>query len=148
MSNKKTDEEKLAAVIDALGDSVLNASDEEILEDLRIAGIDPVAEAARLKSMMLDTVKAFRQRPLQAARVAYSRQIEQMERKRYAIPKTPTERRELFSLVIRQPEFAQFVTAQYRDLEKLTDNDIETYLQDLAELGILQEPVDGKTDGE
>lgn len=148
MSHKKTDEEKLAALIDALGDSVLEASDDEIVEELRLSGIEPNAEAARQKAMMLATVKAFRQRALETARAGYSRRIEQLERKPYAIPKTAAARRKLFSLFTQQPQFAEFVTAQYRDLENLTDNDIETYLQDLAELGILQKLDRDETDGE
>ena len=41
------------------------------------------------------------------------------------------------------------MTAQYRDLENLTDNDIETYLEDLAELGITSEKLNrDKTNGE
>jgi hypothetical protein len=148
MSNRRTDEEKLDALIDSLADSVLEASDDEIIEELRMSGGNPDAEAARLKAMMLATVKAFRQRALETARAAYSRQIEQMERKQYAIPNTPAERRKLFSLFTQQPQFAQFVTAHYRDLENLTDNDIETYLEDLAELGILEKLERDKTDGE
>lgn len=138
MSNERTDEEKLDALIDALGDSVLEASDGEITEELRITGVDPDTEAARLKAMMLRAVKAFRQRALESARAAYSRHIEQMERKAYSIPKTATERRKLFSLFALQPQFADYVTAHYRQLEDLTDNDIETYLEDLAELGLLE----------
>ncbi|MGH7802556.1 MAG: hypothetical protein ACREOW_18355 [Thermodesulfobacteriota bacterium] len=147
MSNKRTDEEKLDALIDALGDSVLEASDDEILEELRKSGVDMDAEAVHLKAMMLGTVKTFRQRSLEAARAAYSRQIEQMENKSYSIPKTAPERRKLFSFLAQNPRFAQFVTAQYRNLEELTDNDIETYLEDLAELGILQKLDHDETDG-
>jgi len=140
MSNKKTDQEKLDAIMEALGDSVLEASDDEIIEELRLAGVDPDAEAARLKAKMLATVKAFRQRALAAAQAGYRSRLEQVDRKPYAVPKTPAARRELFSFVIQQPQYAQYVTAQYRDLENLTDNDIESYLQDLAELGILPTP--------
>ena len=147
MSNKRTDEERLDALIDALGESVLEESDDEILEELRMSGINMDTEAARLKAMMLDTVKAFRQRSLKAAREAYSLQIEQIENKSYSIPKTAPERRELFTLFTQNPRFAQFVTAQYRNLEELTDNDIETYLEDLAELGILQKLNRDETDG-
>jgi len=57
MPNKRTDKEKLDALIDALGDSVLEASDEEILEELRISGIDTDTEIPRLKAMMLSICK-------------------------------------------------------------------------------------------
>ena len=76
MSDKKTDEQKLAALIEALGESVLEASDEEIVEELRLAGIDPDAEAARLKARMLATVRSFRQRALDAARTGYASRLE------------------------------------------------------------------------
>jgi len=45
MANNRTDKEKLDALIDALGDSVLEASDEDLLEELRMNGVDPDAEA-------------------------------------------------------------------------------------------------------
>ena len=76
MANKKTESERLEAMFDALGESICNESDEEILEDLRPAGIDPEAEAARLRTMMLDTVKAFQQRRLIVAREGYRRRVE------------------------------------------------------------------------
>ena len=146
MANKKTESEKLEAMFDALGESICNESDEEILEDLRQEGIDPEAEAARLRTMMLDTVKAFQQRRLIVAREGYRRRVEQLEKKKYPIPESAQERRALFSFALQQPQCARLVTAQYRELKDLTDDDIETYLEDLAELGVLDEL--NQTDGE
>ena len=148
MSNKRSDVEKLDTLIDALSDSVLEANDDEIIEELRMNGINPDAEAARMKAMMLDTLKAFRPRALRAARAAYTRQVEAINRKRHSIPKTPGERRKLFAFFTQQPQFAQFVTAQYRNLENLTDNDIESYLEDLDELGILEKLNRQETDAQ
>jgi len=140
MANKdRTATQKLDALADALAESIADASDKEIIEELHLSGVDPDTEAARMKAMMLATVKVFRQRALASARAGYCRQIESMERKSYPIPGTPAERRQLFALVAQRPQFTQFVTAQYRDLDVLTDNDIETYLEDLAELGILED---------
>lgn len=147
MAEKRTDREKLDALIDALGNSVLEESDDEILEEIRAEGVDMRAESERMKTMMLATVKAFRQRALDAARAAYKSQIEQMQGKRYSIPKTAPERRRLFALFTQQPQFAEFVTVQHRNLEDVTDNDIETYLEDLAELGILEKLDPNKTNG-
>ena len=146
MANKKTESERLEAMFDALGESICNESDEEILEDLRQEGIDPEAEAARLRTMMLDTVKAFQQRRLIVAREGYRRRVEQLEKRKYPIPESAQERRSLFSFVLQQPQCARLVTAQYRELKDLTDDDIETYLEDLAELGVLDEL--NQTDGE
>jgi len=148
MSNKRTDQQKLDALIDALGESVLEESDEELFEDLRRKGVDIHTESARIKAMLQSTVKTFQQRALETAREAYKRQIERMETQRYSIPETATERREMFSFITKQSALADFVTAQYRDLESLTDNDIETYLEDLAELGILDKLKPDKTNGQ
>ena len=49
--------DRLDAIFDALGESICNESDEEILEDLRQEDIDPEAEAVRLRTMLLDTLK-------------------------------------------------------------------------------------------
>jgi hypothetical protein len=147
MTQRKTDEQKLDALIDAVGDSILEESDDEILEEMRTQGVDIHSESARLKEIMLGTVKAFRQRALVAARAAYDRQIENTATKQYFIPKTAPERRRLFAFITQQPQFAEFVTAQYRNLEDITDTDIETYLEDLAELDILQKLPPEDTNG-
>jgi hypothetical protein len=133
----RTDREKIDAIMDALGESIIDESDDEILQDLRQAGIDPEAEAARMKAMMLDTVKAFRQRHLRAAREGYEKRLSDLATKSYQLPSTPQARRDLFVYVTKQPQYAELLTA-HRDLKSLTDNDIETYLEDLAELGVLE----------
>ena len=146
MANKKTDSERLEAMFNALAESICNASDDELLEDLRQEGVDPEAEANRLKEMMLDTLKAFQQRGLVSAQEGYRRRVEQLEGGKYPIPESRQERRSLFSLILQQPQYAGLVTAQYRDFKDLSDEDIETCLEDLAELGILDEM--DKTDDE
>ena len=146
MANKKTNSERLEAMVDALAESICNESDDELLEDLRQEGVDPEAEANRLKDMMLDTLKAFQQRGLVSAQEGYRRRVEQLEKKKYPIPENRQAQRSLFSFVLQQPQYAGLVTAQYRDLKDLSDEDLETCLEDLAELGILDEM--DKTDDE
>ena len=146
MAKRKTNSERLEAMFDALAESICNESDDELLEDLRQEGVDPEAEANRLKDMMLDTLKTFQQRGLVSAQEGYRRRVEQLEKKRYPIPESRQAQRSLFSFVLQQPQYACLVTAQYRDLKDLSDEDIETCLEDLAELGILDEM--DKTDDE
>ena len=146
MANKKTNSERLEAMFDALAESICNESDDELLEDLRQEGVDPEAEANRLKDMMLDTLKVFQQRGLVSAQEGYRRRVEQLEKKKYPIPENRQAQRSLFSFVLQQPQYAGLVTAQYRDLKDLSDEDLETCLEDLAELGILDEM--DKTDDE
>src|SRR5258708_27457819 len=96
MSNKRTDAEKLGFVSGALADSLVDATDEEVLEETRLLGLDPTVEANRVKTLMLETVKTYRQRALREARRAYDAQAQQRARVA-AIPSTPAKRRELFS---------------------------------------------------
>jgi hypothetical protein len=138
MSNKRTDTENLHALCDALSDSVVRASDEEVIEESRLVGRDPTGEARRLKALMLASVKTYQQRALRDARKAYDAG-KQRSFQRSSIPETPTERRDLFSFVLaKQPQYSELLTAQHRQLTDLTDEDIETYLEDLDELGILE----------
>lgn len=146
MSDKRTDEEKLDALIDFLGDSIFEASDEEIREEVRMSGVDPDTEAVRLKHMMLNAVKAIRQRALKTSREAYDDRITHLETKHYSIPNTPEERRRLFSFISQQPQSAPYVTAQYRNLKDPTDNDIESYLKDLDDLGLLDKLLHDSSD--
>jgi predicted phosphoribosyltransferase len=54
----------------------------------------------------------------------------------------------LFSFVLtQQPQYAELFTAQHREFTQLTDDDIESYLEDLNELGILQQLKRGAEDG-
>lgn len=139
MANKRNSSERLEAMFEALAESICNESDGELLEDLRQVGVDPEVEANRLKVMMLDTLKLFQQRRLVSAQEGYRRRVEQLKKKKYPIPENRQAQRSLFSLILQQPQFAGLVTAQYRDLKDLSDEDIETCLEDLAELGILDE---------
>jgi hypothetical protein len=149
MSNNRTDAERLDAVSDALGDSLLAARDQEIFEEARLAGLDPNLEAARLKALMLSTVKAFQQRALREARRSYDAQAQRATSKASAVPNTPEQRRELFSFVLaKQPQYSELFTAQHRELTDLTDGDIESYLEDLDELGVLEDLKVNADDGD
>lgn len=148
MSNKRTDAEKLTFISDALADSLVDATDEEILEEARLLGLDSRVEANRVKTLMLETVKTYQQRALREARRAYDAQTQQRARVA-AIPSTPAERRELFSFVIaKQPQYAELLTAQHREFTDLTDTDIQSYLEDLDELGVLEKLKPDMEDGD
>jgi hypothetical protein len=139
MSPKLTDDQQLEALIDALGESVADAPEEEILEEAKLSGIDVKVEAARLKAMMLSTVREHEQKQLRTAREGYTKEAARIQAGVYRLPKTPEKLRALFSFVLaRQPQYAELFTAQHREFKDLTDADIEGYLRDLAELGVLE----------
>ncbi len=147
MSNNRAEGEKLAALHDALVDSLVQATDAEVLEELVLLGFDPTTEASRVKGLMLGAVQSYQQTALRDARAAYDA-LSQRAVQPSQIPNTPTERRNLFSLVLaKQPQYAELFTAQNRGFTDLTDGDIESYLEDLAELGVLEKVKVGAEDG-
>lgn len=138
MSSNRHDAEKVHAILDSVAESITVASDQDVLEEARLQGLDPSSQAARVRALMLQTVRSHQQRALRSARKGYEAQISGSFQTA-SIPNTPAERRELFSFIVaRQPQYAELFTAQHREFTDLTDADIESYLEDLAELGVLK----------
>jgi len=134
-------EAELRAIMDALAESAAQASDEEILSEVRESGEDPEAVAARVRGILSDAVTAYEQRRLRDAEESYRRRVESMRTQSRAIPTTPQRRRELFMIIMtRQPDLGTaLVTLQNREFRNLTDADIQSALEQLAALGALQQ---------
>ena len=147
MSTKRDDEKLLELIVNAFDDATEQASDEEILHDAKLAGIDTTAQAGRAKRMLLDVVTQHQKRALRVAQAGYRQEVQVLSTATYALPPSPEGRRRLFELVVaKQPQYAQMYTTQHRDLKDLTDADVESYLEDLAALGILNDLFgDGKS---
>jgi len=134
-------EAELRAIMDALADSVAEASDETILAEAREAGEDPGTVAARVRSLLTRAVTDHEQRPLRDAQKTYEERVEAIRSRPYVLPKTAEGRRELFRLVVqRKPKIGSaLLTAQNREFRELTDEDITTSLEQLGALGVLDE---------
>ncbi len=140
--SKKPDsyEGELAAIMNALAESVAEASDEEILEDVRVHGEDPTEAARQTKDVLLNTLKLHGQRRLHEAQQQYDVRIADMRAKTYQLPVSGEERRQLLNLVLtRQSAVRSVLTAQYREFTSLSDDDVESFLRQLQELGFLDE---------
>ncbi len=131
-------EEELRAIMNALAESVAEASDEEILEETRAQGEDPTEAAGRVRNLLVNAATTYRQRRLREAQQQYESHIAAMREKIYLLPTSTIERRRLLDLVLsRQPAVRSALTAQYREFTSLTDNDVESCLKQLQELGLL-----------
>jgi hypothetical protein len=136
----QSDEKELQAIMDALAESVAEAPDEEILTEVQEEGKNPEEVAKHVKNVLQGAVKAFRQRRLVEAQQRYELHVAAMQRKKYTLPITAPERRELLNVVLsRQPTLRSALTAQYRDFTNLADADVESYLKQLQELEVLDE---------
>jgi len=137
-------EKELRAIMYAMAESVAEAADEEILAEAGEEGNDPGTAAEQIRNMLRNAFKAYQQRKLREAQQQYGHRVAAMREKTYALPATPEKRRALLAVVFaRVPEMhAALLTAQNRDFTSFTDADIESYLKQLHELGVLDSMLD------
>lgn len=138
----KITEEKAHRVLEAIAESIAEASDEEILDDMRADGEDPAVVAQEVRSVLLRGVTAYKKAKLRAAHEQHERQVEELRHKDFSLPDTPAAMRALLAKVLSlRPEYgAAVLTAQYRDFSELSDEDVRQHLVQLAHLGALQDP--------
>jgi len=142
MADKSRDyEAELRVIMDALSEHVAEASDDEVITEMREAGEDPATVAERVRDILSRAVTAFEQQRLREAENAYERRVRAIRERRYQVPETPERRRELLTLVMtRKPQLgAALVTLQNREFKNLTDADIQSCLQQLGAIGVLDE---------
>lgn len=141
MSDKQRDYRKeLEGILDGLAESIEAATPEETLADAQAAGENPEAIANNVKKTLLDAVKRFEQRKLEAARQAYRLRATDSGPKKFCLPDTPHERRRwLFAVFRSKPRLGEVLTIQHRSFEDLSDEDVQTALEELAELGFLDD---------
>ena len=137
-----SDEKKLKELqilMAGMVESVLSASDEEILKEAREDGLDPDKDAAKTKDTLLAVVKESKLRKLREARRQYERSVAAITTRKVTLPATPAERRTLLAAVFAHNAAIQagVFTAQHRELKEMTDADVERLLIELAALGLL-----------
>ena len=72
-------EEELVAIMNALAESVAEASDEEILEEARAQGEDPIKTARQTKDVLLNAAKRYRKKRLHEAQQQYEAHVAEMQ---------------------------------------------------------------------
>jgi hypothetical protein len=129
----RTEEQDLDTLMSFLAESVAQMSDDQLKEEF--AG-DPVP---RTKEVLKAAVKDCKMERLRSARAQYDVASKELTTRTYNIPKNISEQRALLASIFgRKPELsAMAITAQHRDLKDLTDSDVESFLKQLVELGLL-----------
>jgi len=136
---------KLEVILDNLVDSVESTPAEELFAEAARSGQDMTQVATRAKDSLLKGIRNFEQRKLHAARSAYRVRSSELRNRRFALPATADERRKLLFNSARNNRLVQRVTARFRDLTELSDEDVDSALEDLMELGVFDEE-DTQTD--
>lgn len=133
--------DELCNVMDTVSEPILKMTDEEIRAEVIERGEDPDKVAAEVKGKISSTIKNYKQRHLRAAQEEYERETIASQQRQAELPGSPEARRELLNLVCsRKPELSSMLlTLQHRDFEELTDGDVESSLEELSELGALND---------
>jgi hypothetical protein len=134
-------------LFDNLAEAVEHAPPEELLEEAKAAGQDTERIAAEVKNTLLDAVRNFEQRKLHAARHAYRKRSTELSCKRFALPEDASERRKMLIDAAATNQHVARVTAKFRDLRELSDEDVRSALEDLMDLGAFDQSAELPDDG-
>jgi len=129
--HKKTRDEYFN-LMNALADSVVDMSDAEIEEELKGDG-DNTEE---IRGVLLNSVRLAKQHALVDARKEYESRLETFKRITFDLPNTLREKRDLLKSMVgkmSQPQQLAF-TGQFREFEKLADEDLDGILMQLFAL--------------
>ena len=131
---------ELERILLALSESLLTASDEEILDELPHEE-DPVALAEEVRANLLRAVQTYKHRKLATARAAYEERLRELAEEGPPLPESADERRSLLRVLLaRHPTLVPGVlTAQYRNLRDVPDEDIQSLLIQLHKLGAFED---------
>jgi hypothetical protein len=133
VSKKNKYDEELDLLMSFLAESVAQMSDDQIKEEYR------GESGSRTKEIFSEAVRDLRQQKLREARTRYEAAARDLSSRSYTLPESASARRDLLGTFLARKSDLQSVafTAQNRELKDLTDADIETFLRQLAELGLL-----------
>jgi hypothetical protein len=133
VSKKNKHDEELDLLMSFLAESVAQMSDEQIKEEY--GG----ESGSRTKEIFSAAVKDLRQQKLRDARARYEVAARNLSSGSYRLPDSESARRDLLGAFLsRQSDLRSVAfTVQNRELKDLTDADIETFLKQLADLGLL-----------
>lgn len=135
-------EEELMRVMFGLGESLAEAPQSEVLEEVTQNHVNLLDEAEEVRGILRAAGRRYLQRKLQKSRQAYETAVAEIQGRKYDLPETAAERRQLLYTILRErPDFEPIVmTAQHRNFNELTDEDVTSFLRQLKSLGLSDLP--------
>ena len=138
MNSKKDD--VLRAFYDEIAESVAEAPDADVVEECSAEGESVEQVAHHMRDVLRTAWTGFQQRSLREAREKYQRTTSVLKATVIQLPVTPAERRQMFTGVLaRRPDVGKTIHIQFRDYDQMSDEDIETSLQQFNQLGLLSD---------
>ena len=136
MSNKQC-QDGLDLLTDALVEDLLNTTDEDLLAEVSDDGDDPEKIAEHLLALYDRTYSSDAKQKLIAAQKAV-REEGQRHVARSSVS-TLDARRQLKAAIEQNPNLEENLTLAARNGDELSDRDIEGILEDLRDLGVLDD---------
>lgn len=136
MSTKQS-QDGLDLLADALVEHILNTTDEDLLAEVSADGDDPDKVADHLRALYDKTYTGLAKRKLISAQDAVRKEGE-----RHVIKSSVSSldaRRKLKAAIEQSPDLAENLTLAARNGDQLSDRDIEGILEDLRDLGVLDD---------
>jgi len=133
--SKDNEQKRFTGTMAAVDDAILAATPTEIAEELRALGIDPEAAATAMRARIEAAVRA-RGKKLMAAALEQARRDRGLKVISGSAQPAGDQRAKLARLLLR-PGVPTTIAA--RDGRTMSDSDVESMIQDLAELGITED---------
>jgi hypothetical protein len=130
-----------------LSKAVEQASPEDLLAESKAAGQNTEGIAAEVKNTLLDAVQSFEQRKLHAARAKYRIRSSAPRTRSFVMPATPAERLRMLADAATRDQRVAKITAKFRNLTEISDDDVRSALEDLMELGAFDDIAEQDNDG-
>jgi hypothetical protein len=137
-------EEDLMHLMFGLAESLAEAPEPDILGEAGQNRVNLLDEAEEVRGIMRSAGRQYLQRRLRKSRQAYETAVAEMKGKHCDLPEAPAERRQLLNAILRErPDLEPIVmTAQHRNFNELTDEDVTSFLRQLKILGLTDLPAE------
>jgi hypothetical protein len=144
MADKPRNYKKLLwQLSESAADAIENMTDQELLVESQMEGGDvPERTTEDVLNIFRSVEKKQKQKEFIAAKKLYALRQQEIRWRRVVLPESRQEKRKLFDFAMtKMPELGMAFTAQYRDLRDLTEDDIDSFLKQMEQLGVLEEIV-------
>ena len=135
--DQKKERNALDRLADALVDDILNASDEDVLAEAEEDGIDPAKLAGHLREIFERAATKAGKAKLAAARRGAAN-VRRLDARVVRIDPADARRR-YDAMIAQDPKLTEKLTLAARKNEGQSERDIDSAIEDLAELGAFDE---------
>jgi len=138
--NKKPGDQvvNLEIMFDSIAESFIDISDEGIFSAIKEEGRDVTVASARVRDLFAKADKKFRQKSLEEARALHKQHVSSLHSRPLVIQGSAADKRKWLEFALLQkPEMGRALTLQHREFSSVTDEEVDSYLRQLIELGVI-----------